>query len=574
MKGRKALGLHRISTKVVLSLTLVVFFQATVSLLAITWILSRTGAASLDDQVSRTDGTVKRFFDDAIGELRVKSTLLAGQQKLIDYVQAGRPMPMSWDVTLLFRTLALDAIVILDSDLTPLADYGDPSIVQIARKRAIFSEENAAAGYVTTGEGLKIQLWSLSPVMRGGKRIGAVATAANLNRSFLGRLELISNSQICLVFSKDIIVNGRLNDETMLSFMQLLSEARTFPAAGKIGNLAFRLAELPQFKEMQAVYFIDISSTERLISEYATFSLAILIAALVLGFATSIALYRVSFHKPFAEFQAAIRRISDGDLSYSARADTKDEFGVLEREFETMTMNLQNLEQRLKVTSRMAAIGEMVAGVAHQIRNPLAVMKVSSDMLVQSLGKEGDPATQRTLTQVLSTEVGTLTVIIDKFLDFARPFSPNKGPVEVAPFLARVATLLPAGKLAGKAVRVDSSGCAGSAIFDPDLLEQALDNLLINGLEASAPGGEVALVCAEEGGELLLSVADRGPGIGAEDMKSVFHPFFTTKKGGTGLGLSIVHRIVEAHGGRVSVESVPGEGTVFTIRLPDAIIPA
>jgi len=278
----------------------------------------------------------------------------------------------------------------------------------------------------------------------------------------------------------------------------------------------------------------------------------------------AIALYRLSFQKPFASFQQAIRSISHGELSFRARDPGGDEFSELEREFETMTVNLKKLEERLQITSRMAAVGEMVAGVAHQIRNPLGIMKVSAGILGEAFSAENDPAGKyRKLVGMISGEIDTLSEVISRFLDFTRPLQVRPEPVEVAPFLAHAIELLGAYPAAAVAIEMDCpSGLVAS--FDRSLIQQVVGNLLMNAIDASQPGQAVRIVARRlDSGKLDLRVSDQGGGMSEAVRSQVFHPFFTTKNSGTGLGLSIVHRIVEAHGGSVELQTAIGQGSSF-----------
>jgi signal transduction histidine kinase len=246
-----------------------------------------------------------------------------------------------------------------------------------------------------------------------------------------------------------------------------------------------------------------------------------------------------------------------------------------------MTRNLSKLEGELQISSRMAAVGEMVAGVAHQIRNPLAIMKVSAEMIKDAATapkgakKPRDGGNIPLLVDMIVSEIDSLGAVVSKFLDFTKPLRVKSEEVLVSDFLARAVSLLPLAQYPGRSVRVETASGAERAAFDRRLMEQAVCNLAANALHASPEGGEVLIRAercpAAEGapGSFRIIVRDRGAGMSDEVRSQLFHPFFTTKSEGTGLGLSIVHRIVEEHGGYIEVKTELGVGTEFAIVLEE-----
>jgi len=237
--------------------------------------------------------------------------------------------------------------------------------------------------------------------------------------------------------------------------------------------------------------------------------------------------------------------------------------------FQDLT-HLRAMEERLGRSERLADLGRLAAGLAHELRNPLASMLGSVELLRASAATEQD----RRLLDIVLREGGRLAQLVTEFLAFARPAPPRREPTDLAELAGEtLAAFANDPAAAGVAVAPDLQPTPARA--DAGQLRQVLWNLLSNAAQAfppAAPGvarGTVRVACRPTGdGGAELEVADDGPGIDAADVERLFTPFFTTKPSGTGLGLATIHRIVDAHGGVVTVDSAPGRGARFTVRLP------
>ena len=243
-------------------------------------------------------------------------------------------------------------------------------------------------------------------------------------------------------------------------------------------------------------------------------------------------------------------------------------------EVETIVLVIQDLSEKvaleadLRRRDRLASMGALASGVAHEVRNPLNAISV----IVQRLRREFTPRTDegeyRQLTQVVAGEVERVNRIIQQFLELARPPALVKTRTDLASVLARAAeTVEPQIRAAGLRLERDFAG-VGEAQVDADQLHQVLLNLLVNAVEATDEGHVRLAARSRPEGWVEIGVADTGSGIPAEDVERIFDLYFTTKAAGTGLGLSLVHRIVAEHGGRVEVQSERGAGTRFVILLP------
>ncbi|NDY41407.1 PAS domain S-box protein [Dissulfurirhabdus thermomarina] len=243
-------------------------------------------------------------------------------------------------------------------------------------------------------------------------------------------------------------------------------------------------------------------------------------------------------------------------------------------------------EQRLARIDRLASLGELAAGIAHEIRNPLAGLAGALQVIAKDLRKDGGPP-EEVLDEIFR-QIGRLDGFVTNLLVFARPFQPRFSSVNVDEVIES-ALFLVSKKVRDKDIRVELDFGAGQPPVqgDPSLLQQVFLNLVLNAVDAMAPGGtlsihtcwpEKAAACRrpacispagrDAAGTVRVVFRDTGHGIPAEALDAVFNPFYTTKSGGTGLGLAISHRFIEQHDGTIRVDSTPGEGTVFTICLP------
>ena len=242
--------------------------------------------------------------------------------------------------------------------------------------------------------------------------------------------------------------------------------------------------------------------------------------------------------------------------------------------FQDLT-RLREMEEHLKRADRLAAVGKMAAGMAHEIRNPLASISGSIEILKDDPGSS--PQNQQLMGIVLR-EVNHLNTLIADFLLFARPFSPGKERIHLNHLIEEILQMFTHGPDFNRRIRLETQFQDDLHIQgDPHQIRQVFWNLLINAAQAMPEGGTLRVELrknssppAMPGSRTLgeISVIDSGTGIGEEEREKIFDPFYTTKERGTGLGLSIVHSIVEGYGGKVTVQSRRGKGSVFSVSLP------
>ncbi|MGE5256827.1 MAG: ATP-binding protein [Hyphomicrobiales bacterium] len=229
---------------------------------------------------------------------------------------------------------------------------------------------------------------------------------------------------------------------------------------------------------------------------------------------------------------------------------------------------IRALRSEIARNQRLATVGRLAAGVAHEIRNPLSSIKGFATYFRE---RYSDNAQDARTASILIQEVDRLNRVVSQLLEFSRPVSILARPVRLSGLIGDTLKLIDSqAREKGITIQTDIDAGAGELRLDPDRLSQVLLNLFLNSVEAMKAGGALTVQAGEsaDGSRLEIRVADTGSGIRPEDLSQVFEPYFTTKPTGTGLGLAIAHHIVEAMGGDITVASHPGSGTTFTLRLP------
>lgn len=229
--------------------------------------------------------------------------------------------------------------------------------------------------------------------------------------------------------------------------------------------------------------------------------------------------------------------------------------------------NLQAAEAAVRRSERLAALGQLMAGLAHELRNPLGTMKASAELLRRKVAAENEVA--RELAGFIEAEVDRTSNLITRFLNFARPLELRLKETELTEVIDRAVEQLVQHKPPFDVVVYKNySPDIKPFPLDAELMASVVYNLLENAAQASPPGGAITVKTRPVDSGVEIAVIDRGSGIADEDRESIFNPFFTTKPDGVGLGLAIVAKIVDEHGGKIAVESEPGQGSVFRVLLP------
>jgi signal transduction histidine kinase len=229
-----------------------------------------------------------------------------------------------------------------------------------------------------------------------------------------------------------------------------------------------------------------------------------------------------------------------------------------------MMRQLQRSEERIVQNERLAGLGQLAAGIAHELRNPLNIIEQTVTVLRRRYEKEPDE-----LFDYIPDEVARMNRIITQFLDSSRETPVQKRPGDLAPVLERTLSLLEV-QMGKSRVQLEKAWPDSlPTCFDPDRIQQVLLNLCMNALEAMPEGGSLKVTAAVAArSEIRIEVEDTGQGMPPDIQARIFDPFYTQKPSGTGLGLWVVQRIIQDHAGRIEVQSTPGRGTRITLYLP------
>lgn len=276
--------------------------------------------------------------------------------------------------------------------------------------------------------------------------------------------------------------------------------------------------------------------------------------------------------KPVRQIVAATQHVATGDLNYTIKLDKKDEIGELAKSFNAMTRRLSETQRQLYQSDKLASVGRLAAGVAHEINNPLTgVLTYSSYLLKRA---NGHPEIKEDL-DVIVRETKRCRDIVKGLLDFARQSPPEKSRVEINDIIQQATRILE-NQLAERRIKLEKilQPNLPAIMADGNQLQQVLVNLLVNASDAIGDNGGTITIASEfssppDTSYIQIKVSDTGCGIARGNLAKIFEPFFSTKgKKGYGLGLAVVWGIIEKHGGKITVESEAGKGTTFVIHLP------
>ena len=280
--------------------------------------------------------------------------------------------------------------------------------------------------------------------------------------------------------------------------------------------------------------------------------------------------------RPVVSLAEAARRVAAGDLGTKVEVESSDELGELAASFNRMTEDLAQQKDRTLQAERVAAWRELARRLAHELKNPLFPLQVTVENLMRAKQKSPEMFEEvfHEGMATLLAEIDNLKTIIGRFSEFSKMPQPQRQPTQVNAVVRSVLRVFHAQLRANDkeknriAVHTELADALPEISADPDLLHRALQNLVLNAIDAMPQGGELAIRTGTLGDRVELSVSDTGSGLTQEECGRLFTPYYTTKQHGTGLGLAIVQSVVSDHGGKISVESTKEKGTTFRIELP------
>ena len=273
----------------------------------------------------------------------------------------------------------------------------------------------------------------------------------------------------------------------------------------------------------------------------------------------------------------ATRKIKEGEMDYRIEDQLKDEFREMASSFNDMAISIKEQQTKIQQAERLAAVGELAAGLAHEVKNPLAGIKVSIEVLKSELNLEQE---DKEIFLRIINEINRIEALLKNMLNYARPSKPQPEPVSIHEIVDNILKISEyslkspsdTSRLTKDINFVKDYAADFPKIYaDPGQLQQVFLNLILNGMDAIAGKGTITIKTSKEQDDTVqIQISDTGKGIAPELLGSVFNPFFTTKSKGNGLGLAICKRLIEQHGGAISVFNNPeGGGTTFIITLPE-----
>jgi two-component system, NtrC family, sensor kinase len=307
-------------------------------------------------------------------------------------------------------------------------------------------------------------------------------------------------------------------------------------------------------------------------TESTTVLLMVIYSLLALAVGAGAAALSQRLLAPIQRLTEGVKAVAAGDLSRKVEVRSRDEIGLLAREFNAMATSLDRQRAELRRAERLAAVGRISAQITHEIRNPLNAIGLNTELLAEEIGAlPAPPREALTLVAAISREVDRLNGVAEEYLRFARLPKPALARHDLNEILGGLLDFLSPELAAarvevGRALTPDLPAICG----DENQLRAVFLNLLRNSREAMPTGGSVRVSTRADGGAVEVTVRDTGGGIPPGDLTRIFEPFYSTKERGTGLGLAFTQQVVEEHGGSIRCDSAVGEGTTFTLRFPAA----
>jgi len=457
--------------------------------------------------------------------------------------------------------------------------YNEPLISPNAPEIPFLKEEE-------TPSGSALGLFAMRAVAAGDRKLYVIG-GIRLDRTFLSTLELPAGMRV--------MIYENLDHGTQFSSAQLITTGDTVQDAQQLAPLITKMQRDPRDASAiihwsagpdetmnafpllgdknQVLGVLLVGSSRQVYIELRNeIRSAALLAAgaglLLAVLLSSWAAARVT--KPLEKLAEAAQEVAEGNWNANVEVGTKDEIGQLAESFNRMTRELLEQHERLVQAERVAAWRELARRLAHELKNPLFPLQLTVENLLRAResGQQQFEETFRESSATLLSEIANLKNIISRFSEFSKMPQPHFQALDVDELIRNV--------LKAHQAQLDRAGIScrselfapDSIACDPDLLHRAISNLVLNAIDAMPQGGTLTVRTCLEQGSARIEVSDTGTGIKPEERERLFTPYYTSKPHGTGLGLAIVQSIVSDHGGRISVESAPGQGTTFIIELP------
>ena len=570
----------RLRTRFLLSMLLITAGLTTISLLLV--------RHSVQTNVRQSIATNLRNSVAAFQDFRhERETMLTGDVALLADLPITRAIMTSPDPVTI-QDASEDISQIANSDLLVLVDRND-RIVALHTKTPGLSQQAAAEYFQESldGERGENSHWWLGghtlyqtfiqPIYRGsrtdGTLLGFLVIGYAIDNRLADEVSKVAGSQVAFSCGDDVVASTLPDDLAEAKNLHTLIQgaAQEEPHDIQLRNERFLATSLDLSGSRATPVRLSVlgsyNQATKFLDELNRYLLLLGLGAIFL--ATGLAFFvSHTFTKPLGNLVAGVRALERGDYYHPLDSRKGDEVAELTRAFGNMRASLLKSQRDLLESEQLATIGRMASSISHDLRHSLAAIVANSEFLCDS---HLTPGQREELYQEVRTGVNLMTDLIDSLLEFARTReSLNPAYSNLAEIIQRAmqaVRLHPRHHTRSIAVRCSPSV---SGWFDQRKLERALYNLLLNACEAApGPQGKVEVTAGEAAGTITIEVADNGPGIAESIRERLFHPFVSYgKENGTGLGLAVVQKIVQDHGGEVSVERIAHATTVFRIVLP------
>ncbi len=472
------------------------------------------------------------------------------------------------------------------TEIIPQSFLADVGLAEQATIPLIDTPQAAEKPYDPREGTAGLAVTSVSPLIdKQGNLAGAVLAAHMFNNDFtiVDRIKEVAGVDTVTIFFGDMRVSTNvmtLEDEravgtrvSQLVYDVVLAEGREYEGPAFVVNDAYITRYRPLKDHHGAVvgslYVGALQSTfQALLDNFQRQVVVIALVCIALAAVIGVPIARF-ITRPIEDLAQATEQLAQGDMNVRVRVHGRSELGALGRSFNTMVMTLRNTQQELLHKEKLASVGQLSAGVAHEINNPGGTILLFSDVLLKE-SPEDDP--RREDLEMIINEATRCKRIVADLLNFARQQEVLAQDTQINDLLDQVLeSLIHQPNFEGINVRRNYSPSLPAIQADPEQLRQVFVNLLNNAAEAIEGDGTISLhTRAVDKKWVEIKVSDTGCGIPRENLRKMFTPFFTTKSfgQGTGLGLSIVYGIIKMHRGQIAVQSDVGSGTTFTVTLP------
>ncbi len=569
--------MRSLRTRLVLGFALVAIVPVTLAMVLMGQRIQSEVRAQSAERLASALGFLRARLAADAERLSEKLVLLAGdaQLKRLYLVESPTDAELREQLATQQFLLDLDYLAVVDTSGAVVADASTAPLVRPRAGReplgldALPARRTPGLALAPVADGRAVSLDGAATILYRGDPVGLVRGGVVLDSLRLAELRETSGVDLVLWDAQGRVVASTLAGAGGLS-PALAGEGRVTiggrPYLARVDTLS--VASSSGAAPVRIAGVVSTAQADATLSALRTTSLTLGLIAAAIAVLLGL-LWSLQVSRPVERLAEFSQRISRGEWDEPLALESVRELQALVDALERMRGDLRGYRERLVASERQAAYGQMARKVAHEIKNPLTPIAVSVADLKRSY-EQRRPDFPQILDQAVRTideEVGALKRLLKEFSDFGRFPHPAFAPCDVGALLDDVGALFAHEARAGR-LEVAGPGAPLVAEADRDQLKQALVNLVQNALDAAGEGGKVRLRARAAGDAAELAVADDGPGLTEEQRAQLFVPGFTTKAHGSGLGLTIVERIVTEHGGTVDVDSAPGRGTAFTIRLP------